>query len=342
MKPSESSEQRTQRVCGMFLDWWVHSRFTPCSVLLVGTRLESLWWHETLAGPAKEWWSWFPESKAQQVGFPSNKTFDLVVIRMPPEKQRLKLAMEVCASRLAIGGHMLVFGSNDEGIRSITKLGQPFFHNGVTLEARKHARIVHFHRVKSEKPRRTMSAYKQSSTLTYQNHRYDWSYFPGTFAKGKLDPGSGLLLDALRSHPPVDRMLDFGCGTGVLCGLSELGAEIHALDRDYLALEALKHNVDKAIVHWSDRWVKNANETFDLILSNPPIHDGKVEDYRVVQFLLKQAQSALSKNGELWMVVQHRVPIEHWMPQSSLSAEVMSQDRVYKVWRMRRPDKDAS
>ena len=138
------------------------------------------------------------------------------------------------------------------------------------------------------------------------------------------------------------RLLDLGCGTGILCGLSRLGTEVHALDRDYLSLEATRINVPNVTLHWSSRWIEDTEQAFDLMLSNPPIHDGKVEDHSVVAFLIQQALHCLAPNGELWMVVQHRVPVLNFVQSYPLDAEVIRQDRVYKIWRIQRRNKAVS
>ena len=304
MKPTETAQQRTQRVSGMFLDWWRLSGVEAQSVLLVGTGIKPVWEYLTQSDRDTQWWSWFPENIVEQINFPDERFFESAIIRIPPEKARLKLAMEVVASRLKPGGTLWLFGSNDEGIRSVQKLGAPFFEKGVTLEARKHARVVGFQRLESGEPRASLSEYALSASIHYGDTSHDWHYFPGTFAKGKLDIGSRLLLEAVHELSPGQRLLDLGCGTGILCGLSRLGTDVHALDRDYLSLEATRINVPNVTLHWSNRWLKDTAQAFDLILSNPPIHDGKVEDHSVVAFLIEQAVNCLASNGELWMVVQ--------------------------------------
>jgi len=339
MKPTESAQQRTQRICGMFMDWWRTKNVEANQVLLVGTGIKCIWDNLHQINHDTQWWSWFPEGITEQISFPDDRYFDAAIIRIPPEKERLKLATEVVASRLKPGGKLWLFGSNDEGIRSVQKLGAPFFEKGITLETRKHARIVGFKRVESRKPRASLSQFSLPANIQHGDTSRAWTYFPGTFAKGKLDIGSRLLLESIRDLSPKKRVLDLGCGTGILCGLSNLGTDVHALDRDYLSLEATRLNVPTATLHWSDKWLDDATQTFDLMLSNPPIHDGKVEDHSVVVFLIEQAHNCLSPSGQLWMVVQHRVPVNSFIRAYPLEAEVMQQNRVYKVWRIRRGDK---
>lgn len=318
----------------MFLDWWLDTPRAQQQILLVGTKLNLVIERLSRDGHQVHPWSWFPEPTPQLLECPNIENLDGAIIRMPPEKDRLKLAMEMVAARLPAGAPLWVFGSNDEGIKSIAKLGAPYFAKGETVETRRHARIVLFSRRPEGQPRKMISDYKLSTYLEYEGKKVDWAFFPGTFAKGKLDSGSRLLLDSMRNLTKRKRMLDYGCGTGILCGLSDLAEETHALDRDLLALEATKINVPQATLHWSDEWLTDSTATFDIIVSNPPIHNGKVEDHTIVKLLLSKAREHLTADGALWMVVQHRVPVKQFLMNLPLQGEISQQDRIYKVWRI--------
>jgi 16S rRNA (guanine1207-N2)-methyltransferase len=336
VKQTENSRERRGRLCGMFLDYWLEAPSKiEGNVLLVGTGLQEIQAAAERQGRLTTWWSWFPEGASDNVQFPPNVTYAEALIRIPPEKERLRLCIEVVAARLSPGATLWLFGSNDEGIRSVQSLGAPFFERGVTVSARKHARLVGFTRLPSGTPRVDLEAFRQSSKLALNDQVHQWHHFPGTFAKGRLDHGSKLLLDAFKPKVDAKRVLDFGCGTGVLMGLSSAlnAPSLHGLDRDQIALEAARVNVPKAQLHWSNRWLEDTTLQFDLIISNPPIHDGKIEDHAIVLKLIEDAQRYLVPNGELWMVIQHRVPVARLLSPYFKQFDIMSQNSVFKVWR---------
>lgn len=334
VSPNESSRERQKRLCGMFLDHWVEYPSTNVnSILIIGSGLRDI---ATLIQESTTemcWWSWLPELGGLHVPFPPERIFDSVIIRMPPEKERLKFCLEVAASRIKPGGQLWLFGSNDEGIKSTPALGKPFFQKGVTVSTRRHARIVVFERVDAGAPRTNLSEYRSTTRIETNGYASDWAHFPGTFAKGKLDLGSQFLIETLSLSNTPQSILDYGCGTGVLLGFTPLGEmpNVHVLDRDYLALEATKYNLPNTTLHWRDH-LSFDSETFDLIISNPPIHDGKVEHHGIVENLVRQARAHLTKGGELWMVVQHRVPVERMLKAHFTHYQIVRQNGVFKVW----------
>jgi len=146
-----------------------------------------------------------------------------------------------------------------------------------------------------------------------------WYTLPGLFAGGTLDIMTSLLLDRLVQILPTSaNILDFGCGSGTLAaGLQDrLGKDIEVtlLDADAVALEAAKRNLPKAKAVLGDGFLALQNleaegSLFDFIVSNPPVHRGRPDDWRVLRELLKGAPMVLRPGGQLWLVVQEHVPV---------------------------------
>nr|WP_263314311.1 class I SAM-dependent methyltransferase [Mammaliicoccus sp. Marseille-Q6498] len=135
----------------------------------------------------------------------------------------------------------------------------------------------------------------------------------GVFSKGKIDFGSDLLVTTfLNINPPgpKKKILDVGCGygpIGLMCAKVLPHSEITLVDVNERAIELAKdnkksNNIDNAEVKVSNCLDAVSNETFDFVLTNPPIRAGK----DVVHRILEQSDDVLLSGGELWVVIQKK------------------------------------
>ena len=79
-------------------------------------------------------------------------------------------------------------------------------------------------------------------------------------------------------------------------------AEVTALDINERSLSLAKKNAELNKVNIDfllSNGYENVEETYDYIITNPPIRVGK----KVLYDLLFQAKNYLKENGELWLVI---------------------------------------
>jgi 16S rRNA (guanine1207-N2)-methyltransferase len=112
---------------------------------------------------------------------------------------------------------------------------------------------------------------------------------------------------------------------------------LDALDNDTLALEAARENVPGARFILATRIADAGRRVYQAILSNPPLHQGIVEDHAQLESLVADAKSHLAPGGLLQLVVQRRVPLERQLASSFGKAEVVAENGRYRVWRAIRP-----
>ncbi len=101
------------------------------------------------------------------------------------------------------------------------------------------------------------------------------------------------------------KILDMGCGYGFI-GIvlaKKLDSLVTLVDVNKRALHLAKENtkVNKVEANIIESNIyDNVSDTFDIIVTNPPIRAGK----KVVESMLLGASSYLQSDGELWCVIR--------------------------------------
>lgn len=142
--------------------------------------------------------------------------------------------------------------------------------------------------------------------FAYRGRTFRFTSAAGVFARRGVDRGSRLLLDAL-PLPLAGRLLDLGCGYGVLgivaTALSP-GVDLTMVDINARAVALAAHNAEQngvgARVLRSDGFAALAGERFEAIVCNPPIRAGN----QVVDALLAGGAAHLAAGGRLYFVAQ--------------------------------------
>ena len=136
------------------------------------------------------------------------------------------------------------------------------------------------------------------------NHDFTFATDYGVFSKKGLDFGTRSLLEMIDLNKITGNVLDFGCGYGPI-GIyiaSMTNAKVHMIDINRRSLELARKNVNLNHVNvqiYESNLYENVNETFDTIISNPPIRVGKEILYKI----LFEAKKHLKKGGNLIIVV---------------------------------------
>lgn len=127
------------------------------------------------------------------------------------------------------------------------------------------------------------------------------------FSPRKIDRGTLAMLSTIEFIPD-DRVLDLGCGYGVVGILAArlIGSErVFMIDNDPFAVELARRNAElnqvpdiKIIVH--DGLKGFEGKDFTLILSNPPYH----QDFSVPKGFIEEGFKRLRLAGRMVMVVK--------------------------------------
>jgi 16S rRNA (guanine1207-N2)-methyltransferase len=130
---------------------------------------------------------------------------------------------------------------------------------------------------------------------------------PGLFSPGRIDDGTAAMLAAV-SFEPDDKVLDLGCGygvVGVFAAISLRPAAVWMVDGDPEAVKVARRNavlngVAGVTVIASDGFRQIRETGFTKILSNPPYH----ADFSVPKHFIEKGFNRLVLGGSLWMVTR--------------------------------------
>ncbi len=158
----------------------------------------------------------------------------------------------------------------------------------------------------------------------------------GVFSKETLDYGSRALLETITKLDITGKVLDMGCGIGVIgILLKKYNSDIDLtlIDVNERAVELTKINSqnykqdNKVIL--SDGFTA-LDDKFDCIVSNPPIRIGKEKLYS----LFTQAYEHLNENGMMYLVIRKQQGAKSamtYLVELGLKVELLNKDKGYWI-----------
>jgi 16S rRNA (guanine1207-N2)-methyltransferase len=240
------------------------------------------------------------------------------------------------AAALAPNALLLVYGAKDEGAGSAAPLLEEVFDDVRTFATGGHCRVLIATTPRTGQPRRaSLDSWRRESLLDFPGGSATWVSYPGVFAGGRLDSGTAMLLRNLPALRHGTRVLDFGCGSGVIgaaAGASGGNLRVDCLDVDAVALEAARENVPHARLILADGLSGIGDVRYHAILSNPPYHRGKAETLDAVDALIAGAGRVLVPGGHLVFVVQRRLPVEPLLEAAFPHVRALDGDGTFGVW----------
>lgn len=214
--------------------------------------------------------------------------------------------------RVKAGGLIVVAGGKEDGVQPMRKRLA-----GLGIEA-EHMPKYHGVALWFNTPENAGAAVAK---LAAQDALVDGRFHtrPGMFSHDRIDDGSELLASRLPENFDGNAA-DFGAGWGYLSTMlatrSPRTARIDLFEADFDALEYAKANLAAncpnltARFFWQDLTREPAKEKYDLVIMNPPFHQGHAAEPGLGQAMIKAAAQALRSGGMLLMVANRGLPYE--------------------------------
>ncbi len=143
--------------------------------------------------------------------------------------------------------------------------------------------------------------------IPFENQQNLKQYY-GVFSASKIDIATLFLMQHLKIDSSQQRILDLGCGNGVLaykaCQINP-SSEIYLTDDNFLALESAKLNLGsspKVHYHFTNHLMDFDDQFFDLVISNPPFHFEYENNIEITLSLFKDVERILKPHAEFVLV----------------------------------------
>jgi 16S rRNA (guanine1207-N2)-methyltransferase len=168
---------------------------------------------------------------------------------------------------------------------------------------------------------------------------------PGMFSHDRVDSGSELLASRL-PRDFAGHAADFGAGWGYLSvKLAEAAPSLKGIDlfeADFEALEAARANMaanarsTPARFYWHDLTAEETRDKYDLIVMNPPFHEGHAAEPALGAAMIKAAAKSLKHGGRLMLVANRGMPYEQVLAENfKESGETCRNARFKVLWAKR-------
>lgn len=297
------------------------------------------------AGPAPQifttdysYYQWQKNQGITDIEFgtqPTSAPASALLLLMPKAKAEAEYLLAACLPLLAEGALVFMAGDNKGGVKSAPKLLAPYCDQVTKLDSARRASLYQAQLVRPASPL-NLADWKKGYAI--EQEQLQVCTLPGVFSAGHLDSGSRLLLDHV--GPLTGRVLDFGCGAGVI-GASLLKRQpellLECIDINALALEATRFTLtenqlaDNAKVYASDG-LNQVTGPFNHIIANPPFHAGLKTFYHTTETLLSTAKDYLAPGGSLTLVANAFLPYLELIEKSFGHCETLALNGKFKIY----------
>ncbi|WP_440121184.1 methyltransferase [Tenacibaculum sp. Ill] len=212
---------------------------------------------------------------------------------------------------------------------SYIKVAEQYFEEVTQSKAWKKARLLILKTPKKEFQKKNLI-----NTIQWEGKALQQYY--GVFSSGSVDIGTQFFLENLEVKTEELKVLDVASGNGVIAyEVTEQNplAEVTLLDDFNLAIESSKINLEgkKAEFLCDDTLEELKENSFDIVVSNPPFHFEHENNIEVTLNLFKGVENCLKNEGRFLLVANSHLNYSTHLTKLFTSVSVLQQNKKFQI-----------
>jgi 16S rRNA (guanine1207-N2)-methyltransferase len=279
---------------------------------------------------------------------PSNhEPADHILLELNQGREAARATIEEALQAVSKSGRVWIFGSQESGILSIAKR----FSECKTALYKGHLRLISLAKISQyqEKPSKKkpapLPAFDSEGFCQFTCFDLPITSRPGLFSWKGPDPASLLLLEAMAKLEldPGPKVLDWGCGTGLLSAVlaKRWPKSFFTLSDDqWSAVRCSKRTMAQNQLEERSSVIAEdgigsvlSQQKFSTIISNPPFHRGVRTDSTAVETFINRGVEVLAKGGSFWLVGNNFLNYSHQLSKQLKHVETVVENSKFSIIR---------
>lgn len=261
---------------------------------------------------------------------PSDLSSDAVVLKIPKSLDLFRLFLDHISRNVNEEATVLCGFMTRRFSKGMIQIAREYFEEVGQSRAVKKARVLKLKGIRKTK------SLELIRSLNYKDRMYE--QYLGVFSSRHIDLATQFFLDHLQIEGKEESVLDLASGNGILgAEISRLlpMAEIHLLDDSKLCVASGVLNLDGEHIHhhWKDNLDGFEDESFDLIVTNPPFHFEYENNIHTSLTLFKQAFRCLKPRANLQIVANRHLNYKVHLVSLFSRVDIVAKNDKYHIYK---------
>jgi len=272
--------------------------------------------------------------------------YGLVCYRVSKEKPVTHHIINIAFDLLASNGELILVGEKNDGIKTYTKKAAEYFNTeaAASKNSTTYTAIIHKDSDIANTPLDDKN-YTELRTIA-ELDGVELASKPGVFGWNKIDRGSAYLAEHLpkflKHIPEHATLLDLGCGYGYLTAMAakeNKAARIVATDNNAAAITAIQKNFETLKLSELKMGCEvvaadcgdSIKERFNVIICNPPFHQGYSVDGQLTDKFLSNTKRLLKRSGKALFVINTFIPLPQKARDIFKTVKILDENNSFKL-----------